>query len=260
MLPPEVEDIIIDYNFNDPKTLARCALVCRGWLDTTRFHLWRTVSLGNYGEHDPDEFLARINEQPDIALHVREVKVMFPLSSPRPHFLDTLLRLFAVLPQAERLLLDRIYSDPLIPSETSTFPSHNPVVSKNLKFLKISRCRFDNTEPLERLFRAFPNIQDFSVLRSFTIGSSFLTSRSHGENEFRGSLLPHLSKLRVISLNQSFLMTWMSRFVHLSDVTTLEIGMHEGHVESWLSSIILAMSHKLESIRFVNSTYTPSEL
>ncbi len=261
ILPPELLDIIIDHNYNDPKTLAKCALVCREWVNRTRYHLWRTVSLGDHGEFDPEDFLTFVSGRPDIASHIREVKVRFPLTAPRPYFLGTLLRLLGALTATERLSLDRIYFSPFASRAGSQDAFlHNSVVSRNLKSLRISRCRFDNVEPLDRLCRAFPDIQDLTVLRSFTIGASFILPTPLEVGGRCNTLLPHLSNLKVMTLNQSGLMSWITRSLHISSVAKLEIGMHEGHLESWLSRTMLIMGPGLESIHFVNSTYTPSEV
>lgn len=40
MLPQELVDVIIDFNHNDQKTLACCSLVCRGWIPSSRRHLF----------------------------------------------------------------------------------------------------------------------------------------------------------------------------------------------------------------------------
>lgn len=43
-LPQELVDMIIDHLFNDRKTLARCALVSRHWVDTAYMHLCAKIS------------------------------------------------------------------------------------------------------------------------------------------------------------------------------------------------------------------------
>jgi len=44
-LPHEVVDLIIDFLHNDRHTLATCAIVCRSWLPSSRYHLFSRVDL-----------------------------------------------------------------------------------------------------------------------------------------------------------------------------------------------------------------------
>ena len=44
-LPNEVQDRILDFLHDDKPTLEACALVCRAWVPTSRFHLFRQIQL-----------------------------------------------------------------------------------------------------------------------------------------------------------------------------------------------------------------------
>ncbi|KAI0924174.1 hypothetical protein AcW2_005127 [Taiwanofungus camphoratus] len=44
-LPPEICDYILDYLWDDPRTLRACSLTCRAWLPTTRLHLFHSMHL-----------------------------------------------------------------------------------------------------------------------------------------------------------------------------------------------------------------------
>ncbi|KAF9048045.1 hypothetical protein BDZ89DRAFT_1154863 [Hymenopellis radicata] len=44
-LPPELCDMIIDFNHAARKTLARCSLVCRSWIPASRYHMWTAIRL-----------------------------------------------------------------------------------------------------------------------------------------------------------------------------------------------------------------------
>ncbi|KAE9397746.1 hypothetical protein BT96DRAFT_822927, partial [Gymnopus androsaceus JB14] len=42
---PELFDAIIDFLHNDTEALFRCSLVCRSWVPTTRYHLFRCIHI-----------------------------------------------------------------------------------------------------------------------------------------------------------------------------------------------------------------------
>lgn len=45
MFPPELVDLILDFVHSESTTLAACALVCREWLPSARFHLLSRMAL-----------------------------------------------------------------------------------------------------------------------------------------------------------------------------------------------------------------------
>jgi hypothetical protein len=42
ILPPELQDRVIDFLYDDGKTLKQCSLVCRAWVPAASFHLFRS--------------------------------------------------------------------------------------------------------------------------------------------------------------------------------------------------------------------------
>lgn len=42
-LPQELIELIIDFAHDDPRTLRSCALVCRAWLPSSRYHLFSSI-------------------------------------------------------------------------------------------------------------------------------------------------------------------------------------------------------------------------
>ncbi|KAI0943417.1 hypothetical protein AcW1_002583 [Taiwanofungus camphoratus] len=46
-LPPEITDRIIDFLWDDTKSLRHCALTCRPWRDSSYFHLYARVPIRN---------------------------------------------------------------------------------------------------------------------------------------------------------------------------------------------------------------------
>lgn len=45
ILPPELDDRIIDFLWDDPPSLCNCALTCRAWLPASRYNLYHTIHL-----------------------------------------------------------------------------------------------------------------------------------------------------------------------------------------------------------------------
>jgi hypothetical protein len=72
-LPPEITDRIIDYFHDSKADLRTCALVCRGWLASSRFHLFYSITT-NPGSYYCYRLYRVIQSSPDIALHVRELR------------------------------------------------------------------------------------------------------------------------------------------------------------------------------------------
>ena len=73
LLPPELYDEAIDHLWNDPKSLAACALTCRSWVGTSRLHLFRTVRIQN--AHQCASFAALLKSAPVIARCVRRLTI-----------------------------------------------------------------------------------------------------------------------------------------------------------------------------------------
>ncbi|KAH9928087.1 uncharacterized protein B0H18DRAFT_1001337 [Fomitopsis serialis] len=73
VLPPELFDESIDHLWDDPKSLAACALTCRSWVGTSRLHLFRTVRIQNADQCA--RFAALLQSAPVIAQCVRRFTV-----------------------------------------------------------------------------------------------------------------------------------------------------------------------------------------
>ncbi|KAH9832892.1 uncharacterized protein C8Q71DRAFT_243006 [Rhodofomes roseus] len=73
VLPPELFDESIDHLWDDPKSLAACALTCRDWIGTSRLHLFRTVRIQNASQCA--RFEALLQSTPAIARCVRRFTV-----------------------------------------------------------------------------------------------------------------------------------------------------------------------------------------
>jgi hypothetical protein len=96
-LPPEIIDRIIDHLHDNQADLRTCARVCRAWLTSSRFHLFYSISINS----GPWRRMYRaVQRSPDIALHVRELRLFPDMPEPRDIVPD-LLRSFAALRKLE---------------------------------------------------------------------------------------------------------------------------------------------------------------
>lgn len=71
-LPVELWEHIIDYLSNDQQSLSSCALVCKGWVDPARFHLFASIAIIGYVDYsERRSFLA----SPNIAPRIRRATI-----------------------------------------------------------------------------------------------------------------------------------------------------------------------------------------
>ncbi|PIL34452.1 hypothetical protein GSI_03228 [Ganoderma sinense ZZ0214-1] len=73
-LPQELTDAIVDYLHDDRASLQACALVCGAWLDPSRFHLFRSLTVSQYGRLKTTvDFLISC---PDVAWYVERFIIL----------------------------------------------------------------------------------------------------------------------------------------------------------------------------------------
>lgn len=70
-IPSEISDAIIDHLHADTPTLKLCALVCKRWLPSSRFHLFRAIALHPYNYHK--FFAAMESSEGTLALYIRHL-------------------------------------------------------------------------------------------------------------------------------------------------------------------------------------------
>ncbi|KAH9950671.1 hypothetical protein B0H21DRAFT_504688 [Amylocystis lapponica] len=63
-LPPEIIDYIISFLSDDKRSLCRCALTCRGWLTSSRFHLFNYLQIRG---HETLDLFEHALEAPHLA-------------------------------------------------------------------------------------------------------------------------------------------------------------------------------------------------
>lgn len=78
-LPSELTDRILDFLHDDRRALASCALTCRGWLPTSRHHLFHTLRQIPIVDVEP---LARLlEEDPSLGSYIEHLELGRPTIS-----------------------------------------------------------------------------------------------------------------------------------------------------------------------------------
>lgn len=104
LIPAEIADQIIDYLYNDSITLKQCSLVCKGWIPSTRFHLFSSISI------DPRQF----NEGVEFSIiygstfipYVRRLKIEDSILDKSADWYNNNLPWFPTFPAVDQLVLD----------------------------------------------------------------------------------------------------------------------------------------------------------
>jgi hypothetical protein len=152
-VPPELIDTIIDFCHSDPRTLARCALVAKAWLPSSRLHLFESTRL-RYANFE--RFLALCRSAYCSFLpYIRDVTMLgrgWKLIRSSIASLDILEALDALH------LLDIGY----IPNGSAI----SRVALPSLKTLDISECHFEWLVDLTRFIASFPTIERLRVYNS----------------------------------------------------------------------------------------------
>lgn len=178
IIPPELQDMVVDFSWDDPATLASCCLVCRAWLHPGRIHLFRRIEL-------PLDFplivhdIIDILEGPPIAFssvvcYVRELELSrapfkmrrydrngtsYPVrQSWSQEYMDALAEVFLRLTRVERLELslnsDGGYRN-LMSLITASF--------SNVSHLRLARFRFQYLYELYSFIQAFPALSSLDL-------------------------------------------------------------------------------------------------
>lgn len=99
MLPPEVLDRIVDYLYDDNRSLGACALASRAFLPTARYHRFnelRPKFFGRYGH----TLISLVADCPDLARSISALSLFAPEDHPTDQ-----MRLLQLLPALSTLYL-----------------------------------------------------------------------------------------------------------------------------------------------------------
>ena len=154
-LPQELTDSIIDHLYDDEHALSACALTCRTWLPTVRFHRFRHVSLSCDATHRFHEALVA---SPDVGplVHSLELhgQLAWPLESPAWH--GTSYAFLTLLPAVTAVTLVGVYFEE---SVYDVFVAN----LMSLTSLAMYRCRFRSFHYFITLIGSFPSLHTLSL-------------------------------------------------------------------------------------------------
>ncbi|KAI0825834.1 hypothetical protein BC629DRAFT_1450852 [Irpex lacteus] len=172
-LPPELDDIILDYLYDDPTTLSRCALVQKSWLPAARYHLWSNLRLNCASDELTKLRTLLTSTSPAVGFYIRSVVVLQKKGEACQWYdlnlLHYTLSVLSLLPNLRTLTLDGLwFGAPKrnglgIPfdedsEQTAEVPIASGIVSSSVEKLAVSTCSFDNFEDVQQLCLSFPSL------------------------------------------------------------------------------------------------------
>ncbi|KAJ7244407.1 hypothetical protein B0H12DRAFT_808407 [Mycena haematopus] len=195
--PSELEDAVIDFCHKDRATLAACGLVCRGWLPTSRYHLFSSISLT--AENVPG-FLDILSLSPTLSSLVQDVELRFSGIS----LLD--LEVVPIL-----VLLTRAACLTLRPAHDElTFAVCTSSLSRALPALHLVHLKFDFNSRFESLQQVIACVCLCPELESLEIGGSWMK-----RGDFAAPpQLPQTLHTLILTCDLDYFLTW---FMTLKD-------------------------------------------
>src|SRR5271154_711950 len=140
-LHQELVDYIIDFLFDDDESLAECTLVCKDWLSSSHYHLFRELEFDLDEDIDFEDFPSRATP------YVREVILQSSVSDLQNSVaIPIVVELF---PRLRSLCLDSFIWEPLIPL---------PQVSTEFSELELYGCVFHGVDDFAACIRTWPRL------------------------------------------------------------------------------------------------------
>ena len=167
-IPLDIQLLIIDAVANtNPSSLKACAVTCRGWLSTARFHLYRSVALG--GPSQLRVFLDAVASNPELGPLVQTLTFDgFIVSNDEiPGVEDLVLdskRILCTLGNLKTLVCRGFYgSDDVAVLLVSLLSS---VGSPNLTALVVDDSSLDDYTQLTSVLLSLPHLKSLQIKRS----------------------------------------------------------------------------------------------
>ncbi|KAK0192092.1 hypothetical protein F5146DRAFT_1135834 [Armillaria mellea] len=189
-LPPEIVDTVIDYLHNDKAALESCALVCKSWSISSRYHLFdeHGVSVKPSNIHN---FLSDISHSHSILKdHLRCLTLRTDFSlGPSQTF--EWRDVTVTLPHLPKLVSLRFHSQ----TQHIRFPYHvlphilSPKTLQNITHLEVNRTFIQAAEDIIFLMSLFPKLREAQFSRIHWRHCSL----SNSSLSFTFPLLKHLS-------------------------------------------------------------------
>ncbi|KAL6309336.1 hypothetical protein BKA93DRAFT_353108 [Sparassis latifolia] len=177
--PPELCDMVIDYLYDNEPALEACSLVCRAWLQSTRYHLFHTVrtreSIEGRGASNLSRILSKRHAK-GILPNIHELRILAsdsaartelrpPIYSPKVSTQDVV-RLISQLPRLQTVEICGVVLDGRYCNRGK---SVTPISLDTLRLDRIC-CRNNLVDDLLSILRPFSDIQHLEVK---TIKSSY---------------------------------------------------------------------------------------
>lgn len=244
-LPPELDDIILDYLHDDTASLARCALVRHSWLPTARYHFWNHLRL-NCATDELDRLREFLKSSPHVGFYIRNVVVTQKKGEVCQWYdlnlLHFTLSVLSQLPNLSALTLDGLWFG--APKRGEKAPI--TVLSPSVRKLTISTCSFDTFEDVQQLCRAFPalfRIQFDGVWWGRWVNSDF--PRATKDEPAAPALA-----LRELDLGSCFsrdkVIEWLLSAAPPNSIETLRlplIGQYDTRLKELLASVSESLRH-----------------
>jgi len=193
-LPSEIQDRIIDFLHDSKSTLLACALVCRAWVPTSRFHGEILVTATNV------DVITETLKEPNCTIRSCKCLILRWYTDIR-----TAMRIMGRLEDLSTLLTPHsllLRDWPILDLQTLTkftlFPS--------IKYLSLKNSPLSSLNYLDGMLTNFPNIHELSMTQCYLyapphVGCVLFTSRPLRSLELIGpkasGLLPYFIKGRI---------------------------------------------------------------
>lgn len=245
-IPPEIIDRIIDYVHDDPKTLTACSLVARGWVPSTRLHLFAKMNILTVREGTRLKELASL--LPKLLYYCQELTIGVIYGSDNTPVTPGFISFIQPLPTLYERVNDFASLHTLhirgFPSRPRDFIQLLLAISEKITTLTLSESSFESRLDLWKIIRLFPNLRSVHV--------SSLGYSSSGE----GKLAPnccHSPPIVSFSLNthcMGFVLEQLAEPPYpLTHLQSLEIH-HTDQQQQYLSSVAAEYQDAITTLKF----------
>ncbi|TCD64805.1 hypothetical protein EIP91_003617 [Steccherinum ochraceum] len=163
-LPAELNDLTLDYLYNDRSALAQCSLVCKDWVTSARYHLWHTTQV-YLTSSKIDSKLHRLIALPHITFHIQHVVITSRSLSGGPrtetdiHLLHRVLSLLSEYPQIRSLTLKNI----AFGTNTCSGPGCSALRLPSIRQLILQDVAFEALHDVQWLWCVCPQADRFQL-------------------------------------------------------------------------------------------------
>ncbi|KAI0918040.1 hypothetical protein AcW1_007019 [Taiwanofungus camphoratus] len=218
-LPIELCEHVIDFLWQDRRALLACALTCRAWLNTSRYHLYGAHHILIRDLSELGLFSRQVIAEPLEGERVRALTVS-PAQS-RSHILISFPFMLArKLPGLDCLNIIAAHDDPCL-----IFPSVPPVSSMaiseftSITKLRMSHTMFSTLTDFGRLICALPNI---SALTCWKV--SWASVGLHPHTFIRSRFYPKLKKIYLNDIRlSSDIVDWLLTATSTASMETIHL-------------------------------------